>query len=78
MKSSPHYVRSLLGECYQDDYLYPELSAQDHLELFAGIRGLAADKVESDVQLWLQSVDLELVKDNATSTFSGGMKRRLS
>jgi ABC-type multidrug transport system ATPase subunit len=78
VKSSPHYVRSLLGECYQDDYLYPELSAQDHLELFAGIRGLASDKVESDVQLWLQSVDLELVKDNATSTFSGGMKRRLS
>lgn len=66
------------GECKQDDYLYPKLSAKDHLELFAGIRGLAHERVESDVMLWLESVDLESVKNDCTSSFSGGMKRRLS
>ena len=67
----------MAGECRQDDYLYPKLSAREHLELFAGIRGLAKEQVESDVQLWLESVDLDNVQDNFSSTFSGGMKRRL-
>lgn len=67
----------MAGECRQDDYLYPKLSAREHLELFAGIRGLAKEQVESDVQLWLESVDLDNVQENFSSTFSGGMKRRL-
>lgn len=67
----------MAGECRQDDYLFPKLSAREHLELFAGIRGLAKEQVESDVQLWLESVDLDNVQDNFSSTFSGGMKRRL-
>jgi ABC-type multidrug transport system ATPase subunit len=67
-----------LGECKQDDYLWSFLSAKDHLELFAGIRGLSADEVSTTVQSWLESVDLDVVQDNYTSSFSGGMKRRLS
>ena len=78
VKSHAGSVRSLLGECKQDDYLWPFLSAKDHLELFAGIRGLSADEVSTTVQSWLESVDLDVVQDNYTSSFSGGMKRRLS
>jgi ABC-type multidrug transport system ATPase subunit len=76
--SQPHCVRSVLGECKQDDYLYPKLTAREHLELFASIRGADKQELDTDVQSWLESVDLDIVQDNYTSTFSGGMKRRLS
>jgi ABC-type multidrug transport system ATPase subunit len=70
----------MIGECKQDDFLWPYLTAREHLELFVGIRGLEndTDSVASTVQKWLESVDLDIVKDNFASSFSGGMKRRLS
>jgi ABC-type multidrug transport system ATPase subunit len=71
-------VRKLVGLCKQDDYLWPNLSAKEHLELFAGLRGVASQDMFSIVQKWLKSVDLDTVANHFTSSFSGGMKRRLS
>lgn len=51
---------------------------QEHLELFAGIRGVRKEEMADTVQKWLESVDLDLVQHTRVSTFSGGMKRRLS
>ena len=73
-----YIVRQLIGVCKQDDYLYPKLSAREHLELYAGLRGVADADLDSMVQKWLESVDLDLVQDGYSSGFSGGMKRRLS
>ena len=61
-----------------DDYLWPNLSAKEHLELFGGLRGLHSSVLEEKVQQWLRSVDLELVQSQYASAYSGGMKRRLS
>jgi ABC-type multidrug transport system ATPase subunit len=71
-------VRRLVGVCKQDDYLYPDLSAKEHLELFAGLRGVPQEKMPEVVQKWLASVDLEVVQNQFSASFSGGMKRRLS
>lgn len=71
-------VRHLIGECKQDDFLWPDLSAKEHLELFAGIRGMSKADVPATVQKWLESVDLDIVQNDYSSSFSGGMKRRLS
>jgi ABC-type transport system involved in cytochrome c biogenesis ATPase subunit len=74
----PYSVRQLVGLCKQDDYLYPNLSAMEHLTLFAGLRGVDSNVLAGTVSNWLESVDLSLVKNHYTSSFSGGMKRRLS
>ena len=73
-----YIVRQLVGVCKQDDYLYPNLSAREHLELFAGLRGVSDADMGTMVQQWLESVDLDLVQDSRAGGFSGGMKRRLS
>ena len=76
--SDAHLVRGMVGLCKQDDYLWPNLSAKEHLELFAGLRGVERANLSATVQKWLQSVDLEDVQLQYSSGFSGGMKRRLS
>jgi len=67
-----------VGICKQDDYLYPNLSAKEHLELFAGLRGVPRNERPAIIQEWLESVDLAIVQNQYSSSFSGGMKRRLS
>lgn len=75
---NPFAVRNLVGVCKQDDYLYPDLSAKEHLEMFAGLRGVPKDQVAKTVQKWLDSVELSTVQNQYSKSFSGGMKRRLS
>lgn len=76
--SDPQAIRRIIGECKQDDFLWPRLTAREHLELFAGIRGVSAKDVPDTVQRWLDSVDLDDVQHVRVSAYSGGMKRRLS
>jgi ABC-type multidrug transport system ATPase subunit len=64
--------------CFPDDYLWPDLTAKEHLELFAGLRGVKPAEQEEIVQKWLESVDLADVQLQYSSAYSGGMKRRLS
>jgi ABC-type Na+ transport system ATPase subunit NatA len=71
-------IQKIIGECKQDDFLWPNLSAREHLELYAGIRGVSAKDMADIVQRWLDSVDLDDVQHIRVSAYSGGMKRRLS
>ncbi|CAE8632376.1 unnamed protein product, partial [Polarella glacialis] len=67
-------ARQRLGYCPQFDALLELLTVQDHLELFASIRGLPKEAVESTL------VDFKLVKmaDRRADLLSGGNKRKLS
>ena len=76
--SDPQAIRRIIGECKQDDFLWPRLTAREHLELFAGIRGVSAKDMPDTVQRWLDSVDLDDVQHVRVRAYSGGMKRRLS
>ena len=76
--SDQYQIRKIIGECRQDDILWPNLTAREHLELFAGIRGVPKHKMAETIQEWLESVDLDEVQHSRVSSFSGGMKRRLS
>jgi ABC-type multidrug transport system ATPase subunit len=68
----------MIRECKQDDIRWPNLTAREHLELFGGIRSVSKDDMGETVQQWLESVDLDTVQHTRVSSFSGGMKRRLS
>lgn len=78
VRDDPYAVRRLVGVCKQDDYLWPYLTAKEHLDLFGGLRGVDPEEQDEIVQKWLESVDLESVQHQQSSQFSGGMKRRLS
>lgn len=78
LSDDQYQIRKIIGECRQDDILWPNLTAREHLELFAGIRGVPKHEMAETIQEWLESVDLDEVQHSRVSSFSGGMKRRLS
>eukprot|EP01105_Mastigella_eilhardi_P000276 TRINITY_DN1037_c0_g1_i2.p1 TRINITY_DN1037_c0_g1~~TRINITY_DN1037_c0_g1_i2.p1 ORF type:complete len:1665 (-),score=344.24 TRINITY_DN1037_c0_g1_i2:724-5268(-) len=83
VKSDLRTIRGKIGVCPQEDLLYDNLTAEEHLTLFGRLKGIPVSEIERKVKDMLASVDLgDLLKpenyDKATGTFSGGMKRKLS
>uniref|UniRef100_A0A0G4HPX1 ABC transporter domain-containing protein n=1 Tax=Chromera velia CCMP2878 TaxID=1169474 RepID=A0A0G4HPX1_9ALVE len=71
-------VRQLMGYCPQFDALIMELSAREHLNLFARIKGVAPSKIPKYVDELIDSLGLQEYADRACGTYSGGNKRKLS
>jgi ABC-type multidrug transport system ATPase subunit len=68
-------LRRRIGVVPQDSGLYPELTANEHLDLFAALYGVKDKRRRAEV------LDLLGLADRAKSrvgTYSGGMKRRLA
>lgn len=78
VQNSLTQVRRLLGVCPQHDILWDELTAVEHLRLFAQLKGMGAPEAEREAWQKLKMVGLDGVGNDRVSTFSGGMKRRLS
>lgn len=71
-------IHSVMGVCPQEDVLWPELTPQEHLKLFAILKRIPFkdhDKVIADS---LTEVGLYEVRHRMANKLSGGMKRRLS
>ena len=66
-----------LGVVTQDNTLYDELSAVEHLELFSKIRGVPDDHLAATVRDALNLMELEPHKLKQSQRLSGGMKRKL-
>ena len=60
------------------DLLWEELTAYDHMVLLARFKGVAPADIPDHVNARLDAVNLGRVSGNAVTSFSGGMKRRLS
>jgi len=71
-------IRRLMGVCPQFDILWDELSAREHLRLFAALKGLPRSLWSSVPDELLARTKLAGAADRRSSSFSGGMKRRLS
>jgi ABC-type multidrug transport system ATPase subunit len=71
-------IRKFMGYCPQHNVLWDELTAREHLTLFAILKHVAKESVEESVTQKLKEVELEDVGDCPVFTYSGGMKRRLS
>ncbi len=67
-------IHENLGYCPQDDILLEDLTVQEHLRLFAGLKG----RGDEEVRLRSHELDLASVLDKQVKTLSGGFKRRLS
>ena len=71
-------ARKLLGLCPQFDALMANLTAREHLKIFAMIRGVPADIAPDLIDRTITDMDLTLKADERTSGYSGGNKRKLS
>ncbi|CAB0037237.1 unnamed protein product, partial [Trichogramma brassicae] len=68
---------SRVGYCPAKSFLLDSLSTRDHLELFARLRAVPADLVDSEVQFWLKTLGLTDLASEPSSALGCGKKRRL-
>jgi ATP-binding cassette, subfamily A (ABC1), member 3 len=71
-------VRRLLGYCPQFDALLDLLTVQEHLELYARIKGVPEARVAAAVEAQLDAFDLRPYANKLAGTLSGGNKRKTS
>ena len=71
-------VRHLIGYCPQFDALLDNLTAREHLELFAAIKGIPVGLREKLIRQTLDQLHLSRFEHVQAGTYSGGNKRKLS
>ncbi len=71
-------IKSLNGYVPQGYAFYPNLTAGENLQFFAGIQGLCGKKKQARIQYCLDFCQLNDVVKQPSSQFSGGLKRRLN
>lgn len=72
------HLQEIMGVCPQEDLLWPELTAREHLHIYSRFKGILEDEIEQHCLDILTAIGLLLEADNRVATYSGGMKRRLS
>ena len=78
VKDQPLEVKRKIGLVPQDLALYETMSAADNVTFFARLYGLRGKLLKERVKESLEFVGLQDKAEEAPSTFSGGMKRRLN
>lgn len=71
-------IRQYLGVCPQHDVLWDDLTVKEHLELYAGLKGVPRSKVDDAVAEIIKDVGLTEKVDTQSQQLSGGQKRKLS
>lgn len=71
-------IRKIIGVCPQFDILWDALTAEEHMNLFASIKGLPPSTIKSVSERSLAEVKLTNIARVRAGSCSGGMKRRLS
>ncbi len=74
----PREVKAKLGIVPQENALYENLSAREHLRFWGGLYGLSGQVLEAAVLKSLDQVSLGGRAKEPIKGFSGGMKRRLN
>ncbi|CAK0856237.1 unnamed protein product [Prorocentrum cordatum] len=71
-------ARRLIGYCPQFDALLDLLTAREHLELYAQVKGFEGPGMDAEVRQKLATVDLAGFEHSRAGQLSGGSKRKLS
>jgi ABC-type multidrug transport system ATPase subunit len=71
-------IRRSVGFCPQHNVLYDDLTVEEHLQLFAKMKGYVGEQLTKEVDDMIAAVDLEMKRHSFASQLSGGMKRKLS
>lgn len=76
--SNIHKCRRKIGYCPQFDALFELLTAREHLELYARIKGIRELDIKRVVNAKIREMGLTEYADRYAGTYSGGNKRKLS
>uniref|UniRef100_A0A8C2U6F2 ATP binding cassette subfamily A member 3 n=1 Tax=Coturnix japonica TaxID=93934 RepID=A0A8C2U6F2_COTJA len=71
-------IRRSLGLCPQHDVLFDNMTVEEHLHFYAGLKGYPASKCPEEINHILRILNLEDKRRSLTKALSGGMKRKLS
>ena len=71
-------IMSQIGFMAQSDALFGELTGQQNLEFFGALQGISKKELSEKLAAAAQTVNLTGSLHKQLSTYSGGMKRRLS
>ena len=71
-------IRRNLGVCPQHDVLFPDLTVQEHLVMFAAFKGVSQGNIADEVEKMVQAVGLTEKRNTYSKELSGGQKRKLS
>ena len=71
-------VRQHYGICPQHDVLFPLLTVEEHLHLFASLRAWPYDTIELHITQMIADVGLTEKRHTFAQDLSGGMRRKLS
>ncbi|XP_075937697.1 cholesterol transporter ABCA5 [Anarhichas minor] len=71
-------MKQLVGICPQFNIIFDVLTVEEHLRIFAAIKGIPPSDVDAEVSKVLKDLDLEKIMTAQAKNLSGGQKRKLS
>ncbi|XP_062382782.1 ATP-binding cassette sub-family A member 5 [Sardina pilchardus] len=71
-------MKQLVGICPQFNIIFDVLTVEEHLRIFAAIKGILPSDIDAEVSKVLKDLDLEKIMDAQAKNLSGGQKRKLS
>ncbi|XP_059388729.1 cholesterol transporter ABCA5-like [Carassius carassius] len=71
-------MKQLVGICPQLNIIFDLLTVEEHLRIFASIKGILPSDIDGEVRKVLKDLDLEKIMDAKAKNLSGGQKRKLS
>eukprot|EP01135_Chromosphaera_perkinsii_P005531 Nk52_evm80s352 gene=Nk52_evmTU80s352 len=71
-------VSNQIGYCPQVDALIAKMTPEEHLRMYAVLKGIPRDEVNEHVGYWLDALDLTKYKNRQAQKLSGGNKRKLN
>ena len=70
-------INNNIGVCYQENVIIPQLSVQEHFELFGAFRGISKETLQSSIDYLSSNMQLDYILQNRAGDLSGGQKRKL-
>ncbi|KAG9329357.1 hypothetical protein JZ751_005514, partial [Albula glossodonta] len=70
-------LRQVVGMCPQFNIMFDVLTVEEHLRVFAAIKGIPPAETDHEVRKVLKDLDLEKIMDAQAKNLSGGQKRKL-
>lgn len=78
IRTKTKLARKSISLCPQHNVLYNELTPEEHLYLVCVIKGEPSYRIEYDIDVMLDKLQLSKKRNVPSEKLSGGMKRKLS
>jgi len=70
-------VRKWIGYCPQHDAIFPLMTVEEHLWLYARVKGISQESREQAIEDSIEKLDLKDHRSKLSQNLSGGNKRKL-